>query len=105
MNSLKIPDKNLQDIIHGKETVSGKRESELIGLALANPISSSTLKKLLGVKLASILASDITRSCPPYKFLPSLIDELKESGIEEITILPYGRFAMVKNKKSNRGAI
>jgi lactate racemase len=83
-----IPDKNIQDVI--KVGTSGQIADEklIIKEALKNPIGSPRLKKLAeGKSSAAILASDITRPCPSYRFLPYLIDELKQGGIGELAII------------------
>ena len=54
----------------------------MISKALANPIESLHLSEIAqGKKSAVILASDITRPCPSYKFLPQLVEELVSGGI------------------------
>jgi nickel-dependent lactate racemase len=80
---LDIPEENIQDIIHGKEAASHRREEDIIEEALLNPIHSLPLKEMAkGKTSACVLASDITRPSPSYKFLPYIIDELLSGGIE-----------------------
>jgi len=85
---LNIPKGNIQDIIQGGGTGWSADEKQIIEEALENPIGSPRLSKLAEEKSsAAILASDITRPCPSYKFLPYLINELRQCGIGEITII------------------
>ncbi|MDD5659798.1 MAG: nickel-dependent lactate racemase [Actinomycetota bacterium] len=85
---LEIPEANLQDIIQSEE--DGKSiidENIVIKSAFKNPIASQKLCELAkGKKNAIILTSDITRPCPSYKFLPTLIKELNNGGIENRNI-------------------
>ena len=61
---------------------------EEVKRALENPIGSKRLRELVspGEKVC-IIASDITRPCPSYVFLPALIDELAEGGVREEDIV------------------
>ena len=79
-----IPGKNIQDIISGdKNSTSCPDENTIIDQALNSPISSNKLSIIAkGKKNAVILASDITRPCPSYKFLPALTEELNMAGIK-----------------------
>lgn len=84
---LEIPDKNLQDVIYGGEALSDRSEKDIIEKTLLNPLSSHTLKDMaVGKTSPVILASDITRPCPSYKFLPYLIKELESGGIKPSNI-------------------
>jgi len=85
---LDIPENNIQDMIQGGGNGPEIDEKKVIEEALAGPIGSPRLKDLArGNKTAAILVSDITRPCPSFKFLPQLIDELKEGGVGIITII------------------
>jgi len=84
---LDIPDKNILDVITGKIKKTDLSESEIITRALKNPVKSKRLRELArGKTSACILASDITRPCPSFKFLPRLLEELKKGGIENKNI-------------------
>lgn len=84
---INIPDKNVQDIISVEPGNPDLNENEAIAQALETPIKSDKLSVLArGKKSASIIASDITRSCPSYKFLPRLVEELNKGGIENKNI-------------------
>lgn len=85
---LEIPDKNIQDIIHGGENNSHNLdENVIIRQALESPVKSARLCEIArDKKSAAIIASDITRPCPSYKFLPLLVEELNKAGIENQNI-------------------
>ncbi|MHB1337166.1 MAG: nickel-dependent malate racemase, LarAH6 family [Candidatus Humimicrobiaceae bacterium] len=85
---LEIPDKNIQDIIHGGKNIGlNLDENTIIKQALNNPIKSDRLHEIAqGKKSACIVASDITRPCPSYKFLPQLVEELNKGGVENQNI-------------------
>jgi nickel-dependent lactate racemase len=86
--ALNIPDKNILDIISGESTSLVLDEDRIIADALENPINSRKLREIAsGKKSACIIASDITRPCPSYKFLPLLVDELREGRIEDKDML------------------
>jgi len=83
-----VPEENLVDVIRSEAPEHGRTESEIVLTALKNPVASSRLGVLArGKRSAAVLASDITRPCPTYKFLPPIIDELEEAGIHEITVI------------------
>jgi nickel-dependent lactate racemase len=84
---LNIPDKSILDIISGEDSSFKLDEDKIIMQALKNPIKSEKLSEIArGKKSASIIASDITRPCPSYKFLPRLVEQLNEGGIENKNI-------------------
>jgi len=84
---LDIPDKNILDIVQGEKTVSCISEKEIILDALSHPIGAPALSEMArGRTSACILASDITRPCPSYKFLPYIVDELTSGGISPSNI-------------------
>lgn len=87
---LEIPENNLLEIIDRSQDISsiGLNEKKLINAALKNPIRCPSLKEIAkGKKDACILVSDITRPCPSYKYLPYLVEELKESGVKNIVVI------------------
>lgn len=84
---LNIPDKNILDFISGGNISLGLNEDKIIIQALENPVKSRKLSEMArGRKSACIIASDITRSCPSYKFLPWLVEELNKGDIENKNI-------------------
>jgi nickel-dependent lactate racemase len=110
---LTIPNYNLQYVIADDALKTDKAtknvdkgcESCLIKNALTNPINSKKLNELArDKKSAAIIASDITRPCPSYKFLPYLIDELNEGGVEDIKII-FGLGIHRKHSRKEREAL
>ena len=84
---LDIPDKNILHVISDESINLGLDEDKTIIGALENPIKSKRLREIaLGKKSACIIASDITRPCPSYKFLHLLAGELNKGGIENKNI-------------------
>ena len=58
--------------------------------ALSDPVDSAPLSVLArGKHNVVIVTSDITRPCPSYKIIPSLLDELGKAGVkdDEITVV------------------
>lgn len=85
---IKIPDDNILDITKTARQKNTKNEKEIILKALRNPIASKKLFEIAKSKnSASILVSDITRSCPSHKFLPYIIDELEKAKVKNIKII------------------
>ena len=90
--TLNIPDKNVQDILHGvfPPEPTPEEEREAVVRSLREPIGSKPLRELAkpGQKVV-IMASDITRPVPTYKILPPLVEELNSCGIQDsdITVL------------------
>jgi len=84
---LNIPERNILDIISGENISPGLNEDKIIIQALENPVKSRKLSEMTrGRKSACIIASDITRPCPSYKFLPWLVEELNKGDIENKNI-------------------
>jgi nickel-dependent lactate racemase len=85
---LDIPGKNIISIIPEKSDSLDLDEDKTITGALENPIRSKRLWEISdGKKSACIIASDITRLCPSYKFLPLLVGELNRGGIKNNNII------------------
>jgi nickel-dependent lactate racemase len=83
-----IPEANVLDIIKSETPARSEDESQIILAALKKPVASKRLPDLArGKRSAVILASDITRPSPSYKFLPFIVDELEAAGMRDITIL------------------
>lgn len=63
-------------------------ETKEIERALKNPINSRRLCRIAkGGKNAVIIVSDTTRPTPTARLLPPIISELKEGGIEDVTVV------------------
>ena len=85
-----IPDKHFMDVLVANEVeVSLLGEAE-VKRSMSNPIGTERLKDIVkpGEKIV-IITSDITRPVPSYKIIPSILDELYESGAkkEDITVV------------------
>lgn len=75
------------DIIKSEKPKHLEDEKKIIHRALEKPFASKRLFELAnGRGSAAVLVSDITRPSPSYKFLPFLIEELKEAKISDIRI-------------------
>jgi len=87
---LDIPDKNYMGTLSPKDIKEIEDPINEVRRALANPIGSKKLKKLVSPKdKIVILVSDISRPCPSYILLPPILEELKETGVnkDQITIV------------------
>jgi len=83
-----IPERNILEIIRAEKPPGSGDEQKVILDALRNPIASSPLLELArGKRSAAILVSDMTRPCPSYKFLPSIVEELEAGGVADIRIV------------------
>jgi lactate racemase len=70
------------------KNVETEAEKNIVENALLNPIAAKKLKDVAYMKKnVCVLVSDITRPCPSYKFLPSLIRDLKEAKVGSIKII------------------
>jgi nickel-dependent lactate racemase len=83
-----IPEPNILEVIRLEKPAAPGDEERIVAEALRNPIASPPLRELAeGKKSAAVLVSDVTRPCPSYKFLPSLLDELEPAGVEDVSIV------------------
>ena len=88
--ALNIPDENYVGTLSPKDIREIEDPINEVRRALANPIGSKKLKKLVSSQdKIVILASDITRPSPSSVLLPLIIEELKEAGVSnnQITIV------------------
>lgn len=88
--SLRINKKNIiAELVPNSIVVSTKGEEE-VKRSLLSPIGTERLSVLArGKKNIVIVTSDISRPCPSYKIIPSLLDELSLAGVrdDQITIV------------------
>jgi len=88
--NVEIPENNVMDVLHPRNMVLPESEFQIIREALDNPIGTTSFKELFkpGEKIA-IITSDITRPCPSWKILPSILSKLEASGIQkdDITVI------------------
>ncbi len=85
---LEIADDRIMSVLLPPEDITVPNANEEIKRAMQNPIGSDRLKNIVkkGEKIA-IITSDITRPCPSYVMLPSVLEELEEAGIEKKDIV------------------
>ena len=81
---VRIPDKNIQEVLAPNQIVHGLSGDSEVQRALINPIGSQRLKEIVkpGEKIA-IVTSDITRPMPTNIVMPLLLEELKQAGVDE----------------------
>jgi nickel-dependent lactate racemase len=85
---IQIPKKNFVAALMPQYKPGLKDEAGAVRKALENPIGTKRLKEIVrGKKNAVIVVNDITRPTASYKFLPSLLQELKKAGIKNDQIL------------------
>jgi len=87
---IKIPEKNLSEIILPSEPETREDESSIVKKALRDPVGSRRLSELVNPESRiAIIVSDITRPTPSAKLLPPLLEELRLGGVrdENITIV------------------
>ncbi len=86
--SVDIPGKYNVRVVKPNEEPAVPDEAKEIDRALKNPINSRRLSEIArkGGK-AVIIINDTTRPTPTAKLVPPLIAELKECGIEDITLV------------------
>ena len=82
--TVEVSEEALDGILLPEDLPEGLDEEKLVRDALASPVSSPRLKDIVtkGEKVA-VITSDITRPCPSWKILPSLVEELNEAGIAD----------------------
>ena len=85
-----LPGENYMGTLHAAELPAGLRGEAEVRRALAAPIESPRLSRLVrpGEKIA-VVTSDITRPMPSDKVLPAVLEELRLGGIreEDVTVV------------------
>ncbi len=85
---IRIPRRNFAGMLMPHYKPGAKSESAEIARAMQNPIGTKRLKEIArGRKNGVIVVNDITRPTASYKFLPHLIEELREAGIPDSEIV------------------
>ncbi len=101
IQTVQLPEKNLLKLLKANTMMHPRRGVDAVAYALENPIGSEKLSRLAkpGQKVA-IITSDISRPLPTYQVLPSVLDQLYESGVakEDITLV----FALGSHRKHTR---
>ncbi|MFA4934347.1 MAG: nickel-dependent lactate racemase [Candidatus Methanoperedens sp.] len=86
--SIDIPAKYTAISVKPNKALAVHDEIKEIERALKNPINSRRLSRIAkGGKNAVIIVSDTTRPTPTDKLLPPIISELKEGGVEDVTVV------------------
>jgi len=85
-----VPDRNLIEILEPKEVAGVGDEEAEIQRAIRNPIDSEKLSSIVrrGDKV-TVIASDITRTCPNRRLTVPILRELRRTGVErnDITVI------------------
>jgi nickel-dependent lactate racemase len=82
--SLKIPENQVADILTPKKMNALSNPDESLKIALANPISSPSLKEISrDSRNVCIVVSDATRPTPTKLIVEAILDSLKDAGVRE----------------------
>ena len=96
--TVNCPAENLLAVLTANEIEHKRTGEEAVRYALAHPIGTKPLKKLVvpGQKIA-IVTSDVSRPMPSYAVLPAVLDELFSAGVkaEDVTVV----FAIGSHRK------
>lgn len=87
---LDISDDNIQAVLTPNPIVYDLTGEDEVRRALQTPIGSPRLSQIVHPgETVAIVTSDITRPCPSYRILPSVLDELYAAGIDpkDITLV------------------
>jgi len=80
--TVEIPDANLMGILEPNEVTVDTKGVAAVKNSLNNPIASPRLRDIAKPnQKVVIITSDITRPCPSYKIIPSLLEELWIAGV------------------------
>ena len=80
--TVRVPDKNIIDILLPNKVEHGLTGEAAVQDALGHPVGAPRLKDmdLGGGRKIAIVTSDISRPCPSYKIIPSILDEIYLAG-------------------------
>ena len=82
--TVSVDDERVLGILEPDDLPEGLDEEALVKEALANPVGSRKLSEIVGAdETVAIVTSDITRPCPTWKILPSVLDELYRAGVKK----------------------
>ena len=98
VQTVEVPDANLAGVLRANEIPAGQAEDDIVALALDAPIGAPEITQVVHPgETVAIVTSDITRPCPTWKVLPTLLDRLYAAGIrrEDITLV----FALGSHRK------
>jgi nickel-dependent lactate racemase len=88
--SVDVEDSRVLGILEPDDLPEGGDEEALVINALNNPSGSKKLSEIVSAgETVAIVTSDITRPCPTWKILPSVLKELYAAGVkkENITLV------------------
>ena len=97
--TIDVNDSQVLHVLEPQDLPQGLDEQKLVKEALLHPVGSKRLKDTVRAgETVAIITSDITRPCPSWKILPSLIGELYEAGIRKENITVF--FALGSHRAS-----
>lgn len=97
--TVRVSDDQVLHVLQPQDLPEGCDEEKLVRDALENPIGSEKLKNIVYAdETVAIITSDITRPCPSWKILPSLLEELYEAGVRKENITVF--FALGSHRHS-----
>ena len=88
--TVNVEDERVLGILEPDDLPEGGDEEALVTEALNNPVGSEKLSEIVSPdETVAIVTSDITRPCPTWKILPSVLKELYAAGVkkENITLV------------------
>ena len=96
--TITINEENIIDILKHNDVETPIVGEQLVKDSLHNPIGSKRLKDLVEPEQKIVIVtSDVTRPCPSYKIIPSIIEELLLGGAKEENITVV--FALGSHRK------
>jgi nickel-dependent lactate racemase len=85
---LDVPEKNLIDVVLPKEFIQPQQSENIIKDALQKPLGTERLSEAVGPgDTVAIVIDDYTRPCPTKMLLPPVLEELKNSGVNDLDVL------------------
>ncbi len=90
VQTVDVPDANYKGSLLANPIPAGLRGEDAVKAALDNPIGAPLLEKVISPgETVAIVTSDITRPCPSWQILPTLLNRLYAAGIhrEDITLV------------------
>lgn len=79
-----IPDNNVASILRSRDLPPLGNVDEAVVKAIREPVGAPPLKDVADKNARiALLVSDITRPCPSYRLLPSLVAELNRYGVSD----------------------
>ena len=86
--TVEIEEKNLIASLMPRSEGEAAAEKEVVAKAMASPIGTQKLREIISSgQSVAVVISDVTRPCPSYKILPSVLAELNGAGVKDEDIL------------------